>query len=168
MTQQFAAAKRFSSPDELEVHVGEEVFVSDWTRLTQDRINLFADATGDHQWIHVNPARAQAESPFGNTIAHGFFTLSILGQFYEEYLSNSMPFYDMGINYGLNRVRFTHPVIEGSRLRCRLRLEKVEKVVRGHQLTFNVTVEIEGEERPACVAESIVRRLSSVSPRVTS
>lgn len=146
--------------DLAEVHAaaGQEVCVSDWVTIDQERIDTFARATGDYQWIHVDVARAKAESPYGGTIAHGFLTLSLLGKFYEDYLMQAMPFCAMGLNYGLNRLRFTQPVRSGSRVRARLLLGKVEDIAGGLQLTFQVTFEIEGEARPACVAESIVRR----------
>lgn len=154
-----SAARRFESPADVAAHVGQNVCVSAWALVDQQRIDTFAQATGDFEWIHVDPARAAAESPYGGTIAHGILTLSLLGQFYEAFLSYALPFCDMGLNYGLNRVRFTHPVRSGSRVRCRLQLNKVEDVPHGLQLTFGVTIEIEGEQRPACVAESVVRRL---------
>jgi acyl dehydratase len=165
MIEHFETAKLFSASGDLDRSVGEEVCVSTWTQVTQKRIDLFAAATGDHQWIHVDQERAKAESPYGGTIAHGFLTLSLLGQFYEAYLSTALPFYDMGLNYGLGKVRFTHPVREGSLVRCRLRLLAAQKIQQGHQLTFGVTIEIDGVDRPACVAESIVRRLSSGAGR---
>ncbi len=154
-----SAARRFESPVDVAAHVGQNVCVSAWALVDQQRIDTFAWTTGDFQWIHIDPARAAAQSPYGGTIAHGFLTLSLLGQFFEAFLSYALPFCDMGLNYGLNRVRFTHPVRSGSRVRCRLQLDKVEAVPHGLQLTFGVTIEIEGEERPACVAESVVRRL---------
>ncbi len=161
-------AVEFSGPDEVAQRVGQEVCVSAWTEVTQARIDGFAAATGDHQWIHVDRERAERESPFGGTIAHGFLTLSLLGQFYEAYLGRAMPFYGMGVNYGLNRVRFTCPVRAGQRVRCRLRLDRVEAVDHGLQLTFGVTVEIEGQTRPACVAESVVRRLRRPKPEASA
>jgi acyl dehydratase len=139
---------------------GSEVCVSDWLTVGQDRIDRFAEATGDFQWIHVDTARAAAESPYGGTIAHGFLTLSLLGKFYEDYLVAALPCFDMGVNYGLNRVRFTQAVRAGSRVRARFLLAKVEDIVGGLQLTFTVTMDIEGKEKPALVAESVVRRLS--------
>jgi acyl dehydratase len=149
----------FKDTADVHAHAGQEVCVTAWTTVDQGRIDLFAQATGDHQWIHVDRERAAAESPYGGTIAHGFLTLSLLGQFYEAYLSQALPFCDLGLNYGLNRVRFTAPVRAGSRVRCRLRLDRVEPVPQGLQLSFGVTIEIEGQQRPACVAESVVRRM---------
>ena len=146
----------FSSLDDVRSHVGQEVFLTDWVLITQERINQFAQATGDFQWIHVDPERAAKSSPFGSTIAHGFLTLSLLGKFYEAHLS--LPFCEMGINYGLNKVRFTQPVKVNSQVRGRFVLSKLEDISGGIQLTFNVLIEIEGLDKPACVAESVVRQ----------
>ena len=151
-------ATRFENAADVHRHTGEEVCVTDWTTITQERIDKFAEATGDFQWIHVDVARAKKESPFGAPIAHGFLTLSLLGKFYEDYLPEALPFCGMGLNYGLNKVRFTSPVKVDSRVRGRFLLAKVEDVADGLQFTFTVTVEIEGQQRPAVVAESIVRR----------
>jgi acyl dehydratase len=154
-----STARHFQDPAEVHRATGEEVCVSDWISIGQDRIDRFAEATGDFQWIHVDVARAAKESPYGGTIAHGFLTLSLLGKVYEDYLMQALPFYDMGLNYGLNRVRFTQPVKSGQRVRARLRLAKVEDTAGGGlQLSFAVTIEIEGVDKPACVAESVVRR----------
>ena len=146
----------FSSLDDVRSHVGLEVFLTDWVLITQERINQFAQATGDFQWIHVDPERAAKSSPFGCTIAHGFLTLSLLGKFYEAHLS--LPFCEMGINYGLNKVRFTQPVRVNSRVRGRFVLAKLEDISGGIQLTFMVTIEIDGLDKPACIAESVVRQ----------
>jgi acyl dehydratase len=151
------SATRFQDPDDVRSHVGREVCVTDWITIGQERIDLFAEATGDFQWIHVDAGRA-AESRYGGTIAHGFLTLSLLGKFYEDYLSYALPFCDMGINYGLNMVRFTNPVRANARVRGRFVLIKVDEVEGGLQATFGVTVEIEGQPKPALVAESVVRR----------
>ena len=150
------AASAFATLDDLRRSVGRQVFLSDWVRMDQKRIDLFAQATEDYQWIHVDPERAARSSSFGGTIAHGFLTLSLLGKFYEQFLS--LPFCEMGINYGLNRVRFTAPVKSGSRVRGLFDLASLEDISGGIQLTFKVTLEIEGETKPACVAESVVRR----------
>jgi acyl dehydratase len=152
------ATTTFDSPAAVHSAVGTEVCVTDWLEIGQDRIDKFAEATGDFQWIHVDPERARSEGPYGGTIAHGFLTLSLLGKFYEDYLMPALPFCDMGLNYGLNRVRFTQPVRVNSRVRARFVLVKVDDVPGGLQLTFGVTIEIEGAEKPACVAESVVRR----------
>ena len=151
-------ATTFDSPAAVHRAVGHPVCVTDWLTIGQDRIDKFAEATGDFQWIHVDQVRAKAESPYGGTIAHGFLTLSLLGKFYEDYLMPALPFCDMGLNYGLNRVRFTQPVREGSRVRGRFVLAKVDDVPGGLQLTFTVTIEIEGVDKPACIADSVVRR----------
>jgi acyl dehydratase len=135
--------------------VGEEIAVSGWLDVTQERINQFADATGDHQWIHVDPARAAAELPSKTTIAHGFLTLSLLSTLIRE----SMHFTGlrMAINYGLNRVRFVSPVPSGSRIRALIMLQAADAVSGGFQVTWQVTVEREGGDKPACVADWIVR-----------
>lgn len=145
-----------STLEKLRALVGQQVLLTDWIDMGQPRVDLFAQATGDHQWIHVDPDRAAKDSPFGGTIAHGFLTLSLLGKFYGDHLS--LPFCEMGINYGLNKVRFPHPVRTGSRVRGRLVLRKLEDIDGGLQLTYAVTVEIDGEDKPACAAESVVRQ----------
>lgn len=142
--------------EELRRLPGQEVFVTDWVQLNQRQIDLFAEASGDFQWIHVDVERARQESPYGNTIAHGFLTLSLLGQFYAKHVS--LPFCAMGLNYGLNKVRFTSPVVAGSRLRGRFVLARLDEIAGGVQLTFQMTLEIEGQERPALVAESVIRQ----------
>jgi acyl dehydratase len=151
-------AVRFNNPQEVHAAVGREVCVTEWVAIDQSRIDKFAEATGDFQWIHVDVERAKKSSPYGGTIAHGFLTLSLLGKFYEDYLQQALAFCDMGLNYGLNKVRFTAPVPSGSRVRGRFLLTKVEDVAGGLQLSFTVTVEIDGKDRPALVAESVVRR----------
>jgi acyl dehydratase len=141
---------------ELAALVGQEVAVSDWLTITQEQINLFAQATGDHQWIHVDVEKAKA-GPFGAPIAHGFLTLSLIPKFFET----SVRVLDtrMGVNYGLNKVRFTAPVPVGSRLRARLKLLACEPIDNnGMQVTWLVTVEREGSDRPVCIAESVSRR----------
>ncbi len=146
----------FESLAELKPLVGEEVAVSDWVTVTQQRIDQFAEATGDHQWIHVDPQRA-ARGPFGTTIAHGYLTLSMLPLFADS----AIEFRNvrMSVNYGLNRVRFTSPVPVGSELRARFRLLAVEDIANGGvQVTTEVTIERKGGDRPVCVAESIARR----------
>ena len=152
-------APPFQQPADVRSAVGSEVCVTDWLTIDQRRIDLFAEATGDFQWIHVDPLRAAANSPYGGTIAHGFLTLSLLGQWYEEYLGQAMPFCDMGLNYGLNKLRFTRPVPVDSKVRGHFVLAGVDDVSGGLQLHFTVTVEIEGSDKPALVAESLVRRL---------
>jgi acyl dehydratase len=135
--------------------VGQEIGVSNWMEVTQARINQFADATGDHQWIHVDPVRAAAELPSKATIAHGFLTLSLLSTLIRE--SITFTGLRMAINYGLNRVRFVSPVPSGSRIRARIVLQTVEGVSGGFQVTWKVTVEREGGDKPACVADWLVR-----------
>jgi acyl dehydratase len=140
---------------ELRERVGQEVAVSPWLDVSQERIDTFARAIEDFQWIHVDPARAKG-SPFGGTIAHGFLTLSLLSHLSETTFSFSDR--KMGVNYGLNRVRFTSPVKSGSRVRARFTLAKYEPIDgNGVQVTWNTTVEIEGADKPALVAEWIGR-----------
>jgi len=147
--------RTFATLAELEPLVGEHIADSDWIDVTQERIQLFADATGDHQWIHVDAARAKA-GPYGTTIAHGFMTLSLL----PEMGASAMQVLDtrMGVNYGLNRVRFPAPVPSGSRLRGRFKLLKFEPLDGGAQLTFEVRMERDGGDKPVCIAESVGRR----------
>jgi acyl dehydratase len=136
--------------------VGKEVAVTDWLTVSQERIDHFATASGDDQWIHVDRERAARESPYGTTVAHGFLTLSLLSHFLREAVEIEGA--RLGINYGLNRVRFTGPVPAGSRVRARFRLVAAEDIEQGVQTTWNVTVEREGEDRPVLVAEWITRR----------
>jgi len=135
--------------------VGEEVAVGDWFEITQARIGQFADATGDHQWIHVDPARAATESPFRTTIAHGFLTLSLLSTLIREAIQFTG--IRMAINYGLNKVRFVSPVPAGARVRARLAVGAVEDIGGAVQVTWSATIERAGSEKPACVAEWLVR-----------
>jgi acyl dehydratase len=148
--------KTLQSLAELPALVGHEVAVSDWLTVTQEQVDLFAKATGDHQWIHVDVERAKA-GPFGAPIAHGFLTLSLIPRFFETSMEikNSR----MGVNYGLNKVRFTAPVPVGSRLRARMKLLACEAIENdGMQMTWGVTVEREGSDKPVCIAESLTRR----------
>ncbi len=148
--------REFETLAEMKALIGQEVAVSDWQVVTQERIDKFAEATGDFQWIHVDPERS-AKGPFGTTIAHGFLTLSMLPLFFQ----NAMKIKDakMGVNYGLNRVRFTSPVPVGSELRARMKLVSVEDIPNnGVQMVWEVTFERKGSDRPVCVAESISRR----------
>jgi acyl dehydratase len=147
--------RTFATLAELEHLVGKELGTSEWIEVTQERIQLFADATGDHQWIHLDPERAKA-GPFGTTIAHGFLTLSLL----PEMGAKAFAVADtrMGVNYGLNKVRFPAPVPSGSRLRGHFKLAKFEQLEGGAQLTVDVTMEREGSDKPVCVAESVGRR----------
>jgi acyl dehydratase len=141
--------------DELRARVGHEVGVSEWMLVDQDRINAFADTTEDRQWIHVDPARAKAETPFGSTIAHGFLTLSLISALLRSAVT--VGGLRMAINYGLNRVRFVAPVPTGSRIRARVSLGAVQDVGNAVQATWAVTVEREGADRPVMVAEWLVR-----------
>ncbi|HEY1393033.1 MAG TPA: MaoC family dehydratase [Methylibium sp.] len=146
--------KTFEHLRELEALVGQEIGVSAWTTVDQARIDRFAEATGDHQWIHTDPQRAAA-GPFGTTIAHGFLTLSLLSAF----LGSAFAVADarMGVNYGLNRVRFMAPVPVGSRLRARLTLVGFDAIEGGAQLAIEATLEREGSAKPVCVAQSLTR-----------
>jgi len=146
----------FEKLADLKPLVGQELAVSDWFPVSQQRIDQFAEATGDHQWIHVDPARA-AKGPFGATIAHGFLTLSMLPLLLETAVD--IRDVKMGVNYGLNRVRFTAPVPVGSELRGRIRLLAFDELPDGGvQLTTEVTIERKGSDKPVCIAESISRR----------
>ncbi len=141
----------FKTPAELEGAVGKHLGYSDWLEITQERINGFADATGDHQWIHVDPERAK-KGPFGACIAHGYLTLSLASYFLPRIVE--VQGISMGVNYGTDRVRFPAPVPVGSRVRGGAELTKVEEVKGGVQATIRVTIEIEGSERPACVVDT--------------
>lgn len=141
------------SADQLENYIGKEVGVTDWLEIDQDRINLFAEATGDHQYIHVDPERA-AKTPFGTTIAHGFLTLSLLSMLGSKNGGIKLDNAVMGINYGLDKLRFLNPVKVNSKIRARFELASAEEKKPKHYLMkHNVTVEIEGEEKPALIAE---------------
>ena len=147
---------KVNTPVDLRQYKSSEVAVSDWVEVTQEMIDGFAESTGDFQWIHVDADRAESESVFGSTIAHGFLTLSLLSKFLNETIDLGRS--KMGINYGLNRVRFTAPVRVDSRLRARFYLEDVVDIPDGVQLVWAVTIEIEGESKPALVAEWLTRR----------
>ena len=150
--------REVASLEALRALTGTEVAVSDWVEISQQRVNTFADATGDHQWIHVDVERSKRESPFGGPVAHGFLTVSLLPAMLENALS--LPFVKMGLNYGLNKVRFTAPVTVGSRLRARMTLQAVDDIAGGAQMAWGVLVETEGSAKPACVAEFLVRMYS--------
>ncbi len=147
--------KRYAHLADLEPLVGQEIGTSAWLVVDQARIDRFAEATGDRQWIHVDPVRAAA-GPFGTTIAHGYLTLSLLTELFAS--GFAIDDVKMGVNYGLNRVRFPTPVPSGSRLRARFRLLGYEPLPGGAQLSVEATVEIEGAGKPACVAETVSRR----------
>ncbi|MDE3115934.1 MAG: MaoC family dehydratase [Pseudomonadota bacterium] len=139
--------------DDLPSLAGQEVGVSEWVLIDQDRINKFADATGDHQWIHVDIERARKEMPGGKTIAHGYLTLSLIPMLGNQILS--VTGISRGINYGANKVRFTNMVQVGSRVRGREKILSVEPRAGGLQMIAEMTIEIEGQDRPACIAETI-------------
>ncbi|RZJ25329.1 MAG: MaoC family dehydratase [Haliea sp.] len=148
--------KIFQNLAELPPLVGQDVAQSEWITITQEQVNLFAEATGDHQWIHVDVEKAKA-GPFGAPIAHGFLTLSLIPRFFESAMEirNTR----MGVNYGLNKVRFTSPVPVGSRLRANMKLLACDPIDNGGmQMAWQVTVEREGADKPACIAESLARR----------
>ena len=148
--------KTFQTLSDLAACVGQEVAVSDWITITQAQVNQFAEATGDHQWIHVDVEKAK-KGPFGAPIAHGFLTLSLLPKFFET--SIAVVESRMGVNYGLNKVRFMSPVPVGSRLRARMKLLSSDPIDNdGQQMVWEVTIELEGASKPACVAESVARR----------
>ena len=148
--------RRFDTLEELAACVGQEVAISDWVSVTQEQVNRFADATGDHQWIHVDVERARA-GPFGAPIAHGFLTLSLLPVFFDTAFEIRQG--GMGVNYGLNKVRFTSLVPVGSRLRARMTLLSATPIEgNGLQMAWSVAIEREGADKPVCVAEALVRR----------
>ena len=143
-----------TGPDEVKAAVGQELGVSDWYEVTQETINRFAEVTGDHQWIHTDPEKA-AQTPFGGTIAHGLFTLSLGPKFSYEVMD--VQGFAFGVNYGYGKVRFPAPVPVGKRLRMRAALTNVDDVPGGIQITVTQTFEVEGGEKPVCVAESLAR-----------
>jgi acyl dehydratase len=149
-----AEPRTFATVDELRAAVGEQLGYSDWVEIEQKRIDLFAEATGDHQWIHVDPEKA-AVGPFGTTIAHGYLTLSLLPLFGPQLIK--VEGVKMGVNYGTNKVRFPAPVPVGSRLRATAKITGVEDVTGGVQVSVAFTVEREGGDKPVCVAESVSR-----------
>lgn len=144
----------FESVESVLAAKGQALGVSNWVEITQDRINLFADATDDHQWIHVDPDKA-AQGPFGTTIAHGYLTLSLVSRFLPELAE--LRNLKMGVNYGTDKVRFPNAVKVGSRVRGHGEMVDAQEVKGGVQATIRVTVEIEGEDKPACVADAISR-----------
>lgn len=150
--------REIASLAELKSLIGQEVAVSDWVQINQERVNLFAEATGDRQWIHLDAERCRKESPFGGTIAHGFLTLSLLPMLMDSAVV--MSDVKMGVNYGLNKVRFPSPVPVGSRVRGRMTLLRVEDIEGGAQVMWQVTMERDGSDKPVCVAELIARRYS--------
>ena len=147
--------REIHSVDELKALIGQHVASSDWIQISQERVNMFAEATGDHQWIHIDVERAKKESPFGAPIAHGFLTLSLLPALMQKAMH--LTYVKMGVNYGLNKVRFPAPVPVGSRLRAHIKLLNVEDIKAGAQMTWEVSIEREGTDKPVCVAESVSR-----------
>ncbi|GAB88956.1 MaoC family dehydratase [Gordonia rhizosphera] len=144
--------RTFTSVDELKAAIGEDLGSGDWLEITQERVNAFADATGDHQWIHIDPERAK-DGPFGATIAHGFLTLSLLPMLAGSIFTVEGP--KLVINYGMNKVRFPHPVKVGSRIRANAVITSVEQTPAGVNMVVKNVIEIEGVEKPACIAENV-------------
>ncbi len=142
--------------DQLRSLVGHEAGTSDWLTIDQHMIDAFAQVSGDHQWIHTDPERAKTESRFGRTIAHGFLTLSLLSRLSQDSIQVTGDF-GMRINYGINKLRFPSPVIEGSRIRARFAVQSVGDIEGGHQVVWLVTVEVQGAAKPALVAEWVIR-----------
>jgi acyl dehydratase len=149
-------ARTINGIDELKALVGEELGTSDWLEITQERVNTFADATGDHQWIHVDPERAK-DGPFKGTIAHGYLTMSLGPVLLPQVVT--VTGFSMALNYGLNKLRFPSPVPVGSKLRLSAKLVAVDDVTGGVQTTYELTFQVEGSDKPACVAESLYRWL---------
>ena len=147
--------RKIETIDELRSLVGQDVATSGWLLITQERVTQFAEATGDQQWIHVDVERCKKESPYGGTIVHGFLTLSMLSLMVGEAIC--MPAAGVALNYGLNKVRFPSPVLTGTRVRGKLHLLSVEDIPKGVQFIWQVTMENEGNDKPACIAESIIR-----------
>ena len=143
----------------LKQQLGQEVAVSDWFEMPQERISQFAETTDDRQWIHIDAARAAAESPYKTTIAHGFFTLSMVSALLRNAIK--LPPQKMGINYGLNRVRFMGAVPSGSRIRGRFVPTEIKEIEGGYQVVWTITIEREGSEKPSCVAEWVLRYITS-------
>ena len=148
------AATVINGLGELKRLVGQELGVSDWHEVTQEEVDAFADATGDHQWIHVDPERAK-ETPFGGTIAHGYYTLSLAPRFSQQILQ--LEGFAFAVNYGLNKVRFPAPLPVGGRVRMKAKVASVEPIQGGAQLALELTFEHEGGDKPVCVAETLAR-----------
>jgi acyl dehydratase len=149
--------RTFSTVEEIESAVGEEIGTTEWVEITQERVDQFADATDDHQWIHVDRERA-AKGPFGGTIAHGYLTLSLIPWFGSQLFALANP--GAKLNYGVNKVRFPNPVKVGAKIRATATVNAVTAMSAGHQLTMGFTIEIQGEDKPACVAETVVLLLA--------
>ena len=148
-------ATRFAGIADAKTMLGQEIGISDWMLIDQERVNSFAQVTGDQQWIHVDVERARRESPFGGPIAHGYLTVSLLAKFAGECIA--VDGIRLAVNYGLNRVRFAAPVKVGSRIRARFVLAAVDDIDGGAQMQWQATIEIEGGEKPACIAEMLTR-----------
>ena len=140
---------------ELKSLVGQELGASDWYLVSQDEINKFAEATHDHQWIHVDPERAKKESPFGTTIAHGYYTLALAPFLLPQILT--VTGIRMGVNYGLNKLRFTSPVRVGRRVQLKAAMQAVDEITGGVQVTLGLAFQVEGESKPACIADALYR-----------
>ena len=149
--------RTFTTFEEIEAAAGEEIGTSEWVEITQDRVNTFADATGDHQWIHVDVEKAK-DGPFGGTIAHGYLTLSLVPWLGSQVFDLATP--GAKLNYGVNKVRFPNPVRVGSNVRAKVSVKEVIDIPAGKQLTLGYVVEIEGQDKPACVAETVVLLLA--------
>jgi acyl dehydratase len=147
----------FSTFEEIEAAAGEEIGSTDWVEITQERVDQFADATGDHQWIHVDVERAE-NGPFGGTIAHGYLTLSLVPWLGSQVFELDTP--GAKLNYGVNKVRFPHPVRVGSKVRAKVAVGEVTDIPAGKQLTLKYVIEIDGQDKPACVAETVVLLLA--------
>ena len=145
----------------LQPQIGQETHVGPWLTIDQQRINQFAEVTGDQQWIHIDPERAKRESPYGTTVAHGYLTLSLLPYLTEsnhpDFFQKNYPGMKYRVNYGLNRVRFPAPVKVGAKIRARTTIQSVEKVKAGVQICYLITIDIDGEEKPACSVEFLAR-----------
>ena len=148
----------FETLDELRGATGQHLGWTEWIDITQERVNLFADATGDQQWIHVDVERANAESPFGGPIAHGYLTLALSNLFLPELLA--VPGASAGVNYGTGKVRFPSPVPVGCRVRGGAEITAIDEIAGGVQTTITITIQVEGQEKPACVIESLSRWLA--------
>ena len=146
---------RFAGIADAKAQIGQEIGVTDWMLIDQERVNAFAQVTGDQQWIHVDVERAKRESPFGGPIAHGYLTLSLLAKFAQECIA--VEGVKLAVNYGLNRVRFAAPVKVGSRVRARFVLGAVDDIPGGAQIVWQAVIEIEGSDKPACAAEMVTR-----------
>lgn len=159
-----ATEKIESFLDFLKPQVGQEIHIGSWLQIEQERIDRFAEVTGDLQWIHIDPERAKNESPYGATIAHGYLTLSLLPCLTEsnhpDFFQKNYPGMKYRVNYGLNKVRFPAPVKAGAKIRARTTIQEVEQVKNSVQICYVITIDIEGEEKPACVAEFLARLYS--------